>query len=71
MAANERLRAAVAPLPADAAVPFVCECADAECLGRVEMTLGEYDKARASSTAIRLPEHREGPGGSQNLTNGP
>jgi hypothetical protein len=70
-AANERLRAAVAPLPADAPVPFVCECDDPECLGRVEMTLGEYDEARASKKAIRLSEHRDDePERSQNAGNG-
>jgi hypothetical protein len=46
-------------VPANAPVPFVCECEDPECLGRVELTLGKYDDARASTMAIRLPEHGE------------
>jgi hypothetical protein len=58
-AANERLRAAVAPLPATTPVPFLCECSDPECLGRVEMTLDEYGETRASDAPIRLAEHRE------------
>jgi hypothetical protein len=63
-AANERLRAAVAPLPTTNPVPFLCECSDPECLGRVEMTLDEYGQTRASDELIRLAEHRE------NATNG-
>ena len=26
-------------------VPFLCECADDECLGRVELTLAQYEDA--------------------------
>ena len=69
-AANERLRAAVAPLPAATPVPFLCECGDPECLGRVEMTLDEYGEKRASNKAIRLAEHQENTDGSENPTNG-
>jgi hypothetical protein len=69
-AANERLRAAVAPLPATTRVPFLCECGDPECLGRVAMTLDEYCEKRASDTPIRLWDHREDMGGSENATGG-
>jgi hypothetical protein len=69
-AANERLRAAVAPLPATTPVPFLCECSDPECLGRVEMTLDEYGQTRASDEPIRLAEHREDTDISENATNG-
>ena len=69
-AANERLRAAVAPLPATTPVPFLCECCDPECLGRVEMTLDEYGETRASDKPIRLAEHREDTAISDNGTNG-
>ena len=54
---NERLRAALAALPAITPVPFVCECDDPECLGRLDLTLGDYDEARASSQVIRVQEH--------------
>jgi len=42
--ANERLQAlAVAVVPAEQLIPFLCECADDACLGRVDMKLGDYD----------------------------
>jgi hypothetical protein len=42
--ANERLQAlAVAIVPAEQLIPFLCECADAACLGRVDMKPGDYD----------------------------
>ena len=42
--ANERLyTVAVGAVPADGLVPFLCECADGLCLGRVEMKASEYD----------------------------
>jgi hypothetical protein len=41
--ANERFRSAVTALAlADGLVPFLCECADWDCLGRIEMTLADY-----------------------------
>jgi hypothetical protein len=70
VAANERLRAAVGPLPATIPVPFLCECSDPECLGRVEMTLDEYGEKRASDKSIRLAEHREDMDSSENGTSG-
>jgi hypothetical protein len=69
-AANERLRAAVAPLPKTTPVPFLCECSDPECLGRVEMTLDEYGEKRASDKSIRFAEHRGDTDSSENATNG-
>jgi hypothetical protein len=42
--ANERMQAlAVAIIPAEQLIPFLCECADDGCLGRVDMSLGDYD----------------------------
>jgi hypothetical protein len=43
--ANERLQAlaASAGVRDGTVVPFLCECADEECLGRVEITIGEYE----------------------------
>jgi hypothetical protein len=42
--ANERLQAlAVAIVPAEQPIPFLCECADDVCMGRVDMNLGDYD----------------------------
>jgi hypothetical protein len=57
LAANERLRSAAEPLPSHAQVPFICECEDAECLGRVDVALGDYDEARIRGDAVRLAEH--------------
>jgi hypothetical protein len=42
--ANERMQAlAVAFVPAEQLIPFLCECADGGCLGRVDMKLTDYD----------------------------
>jgi hypothetical protein len=42
--ANERMQAlAVAIVPAEQLIPFLCECADDACLGRVDMSLSDYD----------------------------
>jgi hypothetical protein len=41
--ANERLYAvAVDRVAADKLVPFLCECGDGECQGRVSMNVAEY-----------------------------
>jgi hypothetical protein len=46
--ANERLEEAVeASVSEEQHIPFLCECADDDCLGRVEMTLAEYSAVRA------------------------
>jgi hypothetical protein len=40
-------------------VPFLCECADIECLGRIEITTGDYDAAHVDSDHyVILPGHR-------------
>jgi hypothetical protein len=57
--ANERLRAASEPLPSDALVPFICECDDPWCLGRVDVALLEYDHVRDSGDRVRTAEHRQ------------
>jgi hypothetical protein len=58
-AANERLEVSVeARVDGRAPVPFLCECADIECLGRIEMTTGDYDAAHVDrDTYIILPGH--------------
>jgi hypothetical protein len=46
--ANERLQAIVEDAAtADRLIPFICECADDDCLGRIEMTGAEYDEVHA------------------------
>jgi hypothetical protein len=42
--ANERMQTlAVAIVPAEQLIPFLCECADDACMGRVGMNLADYD----------------------------
>jgi len=39
-------------------VPFLCECADIECRGRIEITTGDYDAAHIDSDHyVILPGH--------------
>ena len=39
-------------------VPFLCECADVECRGRIEITTGAYDAAHIDSDHyVILPGH--------------
>jgi hypothetical protein len=40
--ANERLHE-LAPVPDGTRIPFLCECADIQCLGRVEATTTEFE----------------------------
>jgi hypothetical protein len=45
---NERIRDAAAAHGSDGHLyQFLCECADTECLERVELTLSEYERVRA------------------------
>jgi hypothetical protein len=44
--ANERLQDIVGEANLDGkVVPFLCECADESCLGRIDLTLADYDEA--------------------------
>jgi hypothetical protein len=46
--ANERLEEAVQDaVPNEERVPFLCECADDDCLGRVDLTLAEFSAVRS------------------------
>lgn len=48
--ANERLESlADDVISRDRIVPFLCECADDGCLGRVEMDMDEYDAIHVDS----------------------
>jgi hypothetical protein len=40
---RERLEMDVAGVDIDELVPFVCECADVECVSAIEMTIAEYE----------------------------
>jgi len=53
--ANERLQAVAAEVvPADQLVPFLCECADGTCLGRVDMKVAEYDEIHSDRSRYSI-----------------
>jgi hypothetical protein len=55
--ANERMRDSLSWLRADAKIPFVCECDESACFGRVQLTRSEYDLLRTRGLTVRLPGH--------------
>jgi hypothetical protein len=46
--ANESIAAKARELNMEAPIPFLCECSDTRCLGRVPLSIEEYDEARAA-----------------------
>lgn len=58
--ANERLRVLAAKIVAeDRVIPFLCECADADCLGRVDMTGADYGELHLDRNRYAiLPDHQ-------------
>jgi hypothetical protein len=46
--ANERIAAKARELGMDSPIPFLCECSDRCCLGRVPLLIEEYGEARAA-----------------------
>jgi hypothetical protein len=56
---NERLETAVEnSVATEDRVPFLCECADDDCLGSVSLTLAEYDDVRSvENRFFMLPGH--------------
>jgi len=58
--ANERLQAVAAEVVSpDQLVPFLCECADGTCLGRVDMNVAEYDEIHTDRTRYSILHHHE------------
>lgn len=58
--ANARLYAlAVDTIPRDQLVPFLCECADAACLGRIDMKTAEYDDIHQDPTRYAVLRHHQ------------
>jgi hypothetical protein len=59
-ALNERLETAVEDFVAtEERVAFLCECADDDCLGRVNLTLSDYDDVRSvENRFFMLPGHK-------------
>ena len=62
--ANERLEAVVGERVAPAErVPFLCECADETCMGRIDLTLVDYHEVRGHKQHfVMLPDHARSPG---------
>jgi len=58
--ANERLTAlAAGVVAADQLVPFLCECADGTCLGRVDMRVAEYDEIHSDRNQYSIIHDHE------------
>ena len=62
--ANERLERAVADRVGSAGqVPFLCECADETCMGRIDLTLDDYRAVRAHPNYFMVTvDHLRSPG---------
>ncbi len=62
--ANERLEGVVAErFEGVERVPFLCECADGTCLGRIDLTLEDYRAVRARENYfVILVDHLRSPG---------
>jgi hypothetical protein len=58
-AANESLAELVKKrVPPHARIPFLCECADERCLGRVELALDEFEHLHESENVfVIIPSH--------------
>ena len=41
-------------------IDFICECADAQCFGRVPLTLNGYERIRRDGGSVTLPDHAVG-----------
>ena len=70
-AANERFGGMVESRADGRRVPFLCECADLDCRGRIEMTTSDYDAIHVvRSHYILLPGHTVAEGGTVQDANG-
>ena len=58
-AANERLGELVqGRVTEEERIPFLCECADDRCLGRVELSLGQFEQLHESENVyVIVPGH--------------
>jgi hypothetical protein len=46
--ANESIAAKAREIGMELPIPFLCECSDTRCLGRIPLSIEEYDEARAA-----------------------
>ena len=57
--ANDRIAGKAAELAWHDPIPFLCECSDSRCFGRLELTLDEYGSVRAHSEQYLMkPGHQ-------------
>ena len=54
---------AVAIVPAEQLIPFLCECADDGCLGRVDMKLADYDDIHRDRDQYAVLRNHQGADG--------
>jgi hypothetical protein len=45
--ANERIAEKARELEMEPPIPFLCECSDKRCFGRLHLTLEDYEEARS------------------------
>jgi hypothetical protein len=56
--ANERIAEKARELQMQPPIPFLCECSDKRCVGRLHLTLEEYEEARSDSQRyLTIPSH--------------
>jgi hypothetical protein len=56
--ANERLEERVETYGVSDGIPFLCECAEVECLGKIDLSLVDYRLVRAEPNRfVILPGH--------------
>ena len=56
--ANERLEERVETYGVSEEIPFLCECAEVECLGKIDLSLVDYRMIRAEPNRfVILPGH--------------
>jgi hypothetical protein len=57
--ANDRIADKAAELAWSDPIPFLCECSDIRCFGRLELTLDEYRSGRAQAEQYLIkPGHQ-------------
>jgi hypothetical protein len=56
--ANDRLEERGEEYGISGSIPFLCECAEVECLGQIDLSLAEYERVRAKPNRfVILPGH--------------
>lgn len=58
---NEKLNAPIVSLARRALTSYVCECADGDCVARIELSAREYAAVRAEGARFAIAIHHEDP----------